>query len=225
MSASIKMKQIPKQQSPYEKLCHFMVKPWVVLLYVLLIFMSYQYMDKPIALYFHQLKDASFLSILKALTVLNKSVVCLSALFLLGLGFRFVYRHKRAEIRVWFLVLCVVSANILCSIAKIMLGRARPEMWFDSQLYGFHGFSLEDAFLSFPSGHTVTVMSLVFGLGALFPRYCYLLVVLGALFSCLRIVLTHHYLSDVLSATYLAMLSVWGVFYIARKKNLLTAVV
>jgi membrane-associated phospholipid phosphatase len=64
-------------------------------------------------------------------------------------------------------------------------------------------------------------MGLIFGLTVLFPRYFYLLFVTGLVVVSSRVLLTEHYLSDVMVASYLALLEVGFFAYWLRKKEIL----
>jgi len=101
---------------------------------------------------------------------------------------------------------------------KVIFGRARPDMLFNDQLYGFYGLQTHAQFWSFPSGHTTTVMGFVFGLCALFPRHCVAFILTGLIVVSTRILLTHHFLSDVLIASYLALLEVGLLYCIMWRK-------
>ena len=97
-------------------------------------------------------------------------------------------------------------------VLKIVFSRARPDLLFSQQWYGFYGFKFSAPFWSFPSGHATTIMGFVFALCALWPKYRYLFLLYGVLIALSRVVLTHHYLSDVMVASYLALVEV-GLLY------------
>ena len=58
-----------------------------------------------------------------------------------------------------------------CSALKMFLGRARPVLWFHEHLFGFFGPTLQPTYHSFPSGHTMTFISVALGLSMLWPAY------------------------------------------------------
>lgn len=92
-------------------------------------------------------------------------------------------------------------------------------MWLNEQIYGFQGPSFNSQFWSFPSGHTSTIMGLVIGLAILFPRRGYFLIGCGLLLVSTRILLLHHYLSDVLMAGYLVVLELGLLTIWLEKKS------
>ena len=206
----------------FDRMVKCVFTPWVILLFVGLMLGSFLFVDKPIALYFHSLHLSEHCPWLNVLTKLGVWAVYLVALFLLALFFRYVIRRKVAEERTWFLWICMLFASLCCIVLKTTLGRARPELLFDEQLYGFFGFHTSSSYWSFPSGHTTTIMTLAFGLCALFPRYWYAFISAGFLVASSRILLTEHYLSDVLASSYLALLEVGIVVYWLRSKKVLS---
>ncbi|WP_454785153.1 phosphatase PAP2 family protein [Legionella sp. WA2024007413] len=202
----------------FEKLFNFMKKPWVIIFYAILVFLAYYFVDRSVATYFHQLDLETKLPILGILTALGKWVAYIVLFFVAGLYFRYIQVNPVYEQRSWYLLGCVLLANLVCLILKVVLSRARPELLFASNEFGFYWFQLSSKYWSFPSGHTTTVISLAAGFGALFPRYFYSLLVIALLVAASRILLCFHYLSDVMSAFYISLLVV-GFFteYVKRK--------
>jgi len=97
----------------------------------------------------------------------------------------------------------------LAGILKIVVGKARPDYFFETGFYGylpFHGFS--HAFRSFPSSHSATA----FGLVTLFvilkhPRWwiSLILYLFAISLAASRLFLECHYLSDVLAGAFLGI--------------------
>jgi membrane-associated phospholipid phosphatase len=106
--------------------------------------------------------------------------------------------------------LAVLFAAILTGIIKVIVGRYRPEMLFTQQSYGFTGFELKkDLLHSMPSGHTSRAFSILLGLTA-FSRgkaWPYIAIILASMVGCARLILTQHYLSDVILGAYVGMIS------------------
>ena len=210
-----------KTATPFERLFAIMINPWMAAACVGFIVLSYFYLDKPIAYYFHDLDLKHNFHALNWLTQLGSSNLCLGFLVLLAVFFRYIRHNKTAELRTWFLAVCVVLTSVICLVLKITLGRARPDLLFSEHLYGFYGLHTHSTFWSLPSGHTSTLMGLVFGLMVLFPYIiAFLLVAFTVVAS--RILLTQHFLSDVLTAAYLALLEIgFLVRFLLHKKYLI----
>lgn len=205
--------------TPFERLFAVMTKPWVAASYLGLIVLSFIYFDQPIAYYFYSLDLKTKLPILTWITNAGVVGVYFVSLLLLALFFRYIQSNAQWEARAWFLWLCVALPNLICVILKVTFGRARPTLLFSDELYGFYGLQTQAQFWSFPSGHTTTIMGLVFGLSIIFPRYCYAFLVSGFLVALSRVLLTNHFLSDVLTASYLTLLEVGLLLLLLRCKG------
>jgi len=210
--------------APFDRLLKTMLRPWVVVCYLSFMILSFLYFDQPIARFFYGMDLRDKLPFIAWITRLGTGEFYIAGLFLLALFYRYIRPNGIWEIRGWFLWLCVVIPYLICGVLKVCLGRARPELLFDHQLYGFYGpHFINYQYWSFPSGHTTTIMGLVFGLIILFPRYCYAFFFPGLLLVSTRIILTNHYLSDVLTTGYLTFLEVALVLFVLRRKEWLTS--
>ena len=138
---------------------------------------------------------------------------------LLALWFRYIKVNPLWEARFWFLFICVAIVSSACGILKVSLGRARPSMWLEQKAFGFYGWHMDAPFMSFPSGHTSIIMSLAFALSILFPRYGVPVMLAGFVVALSRVLLVHHYLSDVLTASYLALIGVGIILAYLQKKS------
>jgi membrane-associated phospholipid phosphatase len=203
----------------FEKLFYFMKKPWVIALYLFLVILAYYFVDKPLATYFYQLDLRTHLQVLKLFTALGKWIAYVLLFLVVALYFRYLKVNAIYEARSWYLLSCVFLTNICCLVLKVILSRARPELLFLNNEFGFYWFQFNSNYWSFPSGHTITVISLACGLGVLFPRYFYA-VLLGALLVALtRIMLYYHYLSDVMSGFYISVLIVGFLTEFLKRNN------
>lgn len=204
---------------PFNRLLSIMMKPWVIILFVIFLIVSYNYIDKPLAIYLNKLDLKNVIPILDWITRLGLGAIYLLGFFVVALYFRFVHKNPVWETRFWFLWFCVVTSSLFCIVLKTLLGRARPDMWFEKHDYGFFGLQTNSAYWSFPSGHTSTVMGAAFGLCILFPRHTKLFISGGLTIALSRVLLTQHYLSDVVSATGLALLEIGLLFWVMKRKS------
>lgn len=210
--------------SPFDRLFSIMTKPLAIILFLALILCLYLDFDKPLAYYFYVLDLRDQIPVLSFLTRLGLGVIYIPTFLALALIFRFISANPRWEARAWFLFLCVTIPGLICFFLKIVLGRARPSMLLYNQLYGFYGLKGNAHYWSFPSGHTTTIMGLILGLSILFPRYFFAFILVGITVALSRVFLSHHFLSDVLFAAYLALVEVGVLLYILRRKSWLTPV-
>ncbi|MCH9755820.1 MAG: phosphatase PAP2 family protein [Gammaproteobacteria bacterium] len=194
--------------TPFNQLFKCMTKPWVIASYALLMVLLFLYFDKPIAVFFHDLKLGYLKYFLVAITSLGKSKPAIGLLFLLALLFRYIVHKKKWEMRAWFLWLCTLIPSVIVLGLKMLFGRARPELWFSDGLYGFQWIKFERLYWSFPSGHTATMMGLMFGLCVVWPRYRFVFLLFGFFVMLSRIVLFQHYVSDVMVSLYLTLIEV-----------------
>lgn len=209
--------------TPFDRVLKIMIKPWVAISFFAFVMFAFFYIDQPLADYFHNLdfkKTLPFLALLSWLTKLGLGSIYLLGFLVIALFFRYIHKNRQWEARSWFLWLCILIPSTICLCLKVCLGRARPRMLFDGQWYGFYGFKTNPFFWSFPSGHTTTIIGLVFGLSILFPRYGYAFIFSGLMVASSRILLIHHYLSDVLATSYLTLLEIGGMLYWLRCKSL-----
>lgn len=203
----------------FEKLFSCMKKSWVIAPYVALVILAYYYVDKPLATCFYQLDLRTHMQVLKLFTALGKWIAYVLLFLVAALYFRYLRVNAIYEARSWFLLSCVFFANLCCFVLKIILSRARPELLFLNNEFGFYWFQLSSNYWSFPSGHTITVVSLACGLGVLFPRYFYSVLLVALLVALTRIMLYYHYLSDVLSGFYISVLIVGFLTQLLKKNN------
>ena len=113
-----------------------------------------------------------------------------------------VNRKKNSTLSAQALYVFVTNAmsGIAVNIIKVFLPRYRPLMFFSEGASGFtHDWvQFEPSHLSFPSGHTVTVFSLAIAVGFLRPKYRWHFVIFASMIATSRVLVTAHYLSDVL---------------------------
>lgn len=202
----------------FEKTFHFMKKPWVIVLYAILVVLAYIFIDRSLATYFYQLDLRINIHALNILTAFGQWIGYVLLFLGIALHFRWIRANPVYEMRAWYLLGCLLIANLVCFVVKVALSRARPDLLFASNEFGFYWFKHTKAYWSFPSGHTTTVISLAAGLGVLFPRYFYAILAVALLVAASRVLLYYHYLSDVMTAFYLSVLVV-GFFTQYLKKN------
>ena len=198
----------------FERFMAFMTHPMIGPPYLGVLVLLFLFVDKPLAWNMYYLGVTYSAPWLNTFTELGANSVYIVFFFLLAMYYHFIARNKLAEQRLWFLWCCIVFSSLVAFVLKILFGRARPELLFSDHLYGFYWLKTQQAYFSFPSGHTTTVMSLVFGLGFLFPTYGGVLILAGLLVAGSRIFLTHHYLTDVLAAAYFSLLEVTLLKYL-----------
>ncbi len=183
-----------------------LTNPWVMLGYILLVGSVYVFLDQPLAAYLHHLNVRERLPILEWMTQLGRSSGYLVVLPCIAMYLRYVKHAKRLEWRIWFVWLTLLIVYIIAFGLKIILGRARPELLFHQHLFGFYGYHLSGVYHSFPSGHTTLATTLLLCMSLLLPAYRLLWLGLFVVIVATRVLLTYHYLSDVLMTFYLVVI-------------------
>lgn len=192
-----------------ERVQQRLFNPLSFVIYFTIVALCFINLDRLLAMRIHSIDFLWFKYILLGLTQFGNQAVYLVLLPVIALFYRYVSVHRSLEARLWFLWLCFVIAQLLCLILKIFFGRARPELFLDAQIFGFYGFQFKAAYWSFPSGHTMAIMTLMWGLGTFYPKKWIYFILFGLIVACSRVLLSHHFLSDVLAAFYLSGLVVY----------------
>ena len=192
----------------FERCMNGLTKPWIMLLMLVLIGLSYGFVDQPLAECLNGLQLNRRFPILSWFTKLGLVPIYLVLFFGLAMVFRYLRPNPLWQYRCWVLWVSVLVPAQLCLVLKMLLGRARPDLLFDQNLFGFYGFQTDAAYWSFPSGHTTTLTGLILAFWYLFPRYWRSLIALGISVVVTRVLLTQHYLSDVLATIYLTALEI-----------------
>jgi membrane-associated phospholipid phosphatase len=97
--------------------------------------------------------------------------------------------YKRGAVPWIAVTISHLLANNLTMWMKLGFGRLRPHQWHGGATWFHHG-------LSFPSGHMTLFASIVLPIVALYPRLRGLLVVL-VFVACARVMMSAHFVSDV----------------------------
>lgn len=162
----------------------------------------YFFADREIATYFYNLPYPQVKHFFQFITRFGKSEWFLVPSILLFWYFKKKKQPKHA-LMAFYIFMTNVVAGIGVWFFKIPFGRMRPEFYLKENLYGFEWFEINPKLASFPSGHTITVISSAVALGLLFPKWKYLFLFLGAMVAFSRVVVTKHYMSDVVFASFL----------------------
>ena len=184
----------------------------------LLIVLSYNYIDRPVALYFIENAE-SFKQFGKRLSVIGESHWYIGAGVLGALYFAFVKKNALYMHHFLFLIYANIFSGLISVFLKLLFGRLRPwKMENGGDAYGFlitqnPDFSLwqninyqismllngSTPYASFPSGHTTTSIAVLTYLVVLFPKYAYLWVSITLLSIMGRVLANDHFVSDLLA--------------------------
>jgi len=183
--------------------------------------LSYFYIDIPLANYCRHLSPG-VRSFFGMVTELGQSTWYLGGSLFCFLLFRYGYKNIFLARRSLFLFVAIAGSGIIVNIFRFLAGRYRPEMLFTQGVYGFEFFQMKSTALSFPSGHTTTAFALAMVLIIFWRRYWPGFIFLATLVAASRVIITAHFLSDVVAGAYLGLFSViflkkYGGFYFFRR--------
>ena len=102
-----------------------------------------------------------------------------------------------------FIFLSVAGGGLVDSLAKNIIGRARPELLQTNGAFYFRPFAFQADFASFPSGHSATAGAMAMSLALVFPRLRPVFMPAGVLICLSRQWVGAHWASDTLMG--------WGV--------------
>ena len=165
---------------------------------LILIIISYIFWDIPLTRYCQTLSP-TIIKVAEGITIFGIATWYLVASIIFYLFFLFIYKNNRYAARSLFVFLSLSITGIFNTLMKFIAGRHRPIDLFNPGYFGFDYFGLVYELTSFPSGHTQTAFTLATALTILFPRWGIPVFLMAGAVGISRIILTSHYLSDVIA--------------------------
>ena len=188
---------------------------------VLFCIIGYFFLDLIVAKYCASIfADIKIRRILKDISKLGLATFYLPFAAISFVFFRFIKKKKVWSNRGLFVFLSISFSGILVIILKFIFGRYRPRMFFKEQLYGFQFFQLKGKLTSFPSGHASTIVALMLSLYFISPKYRAIYFAIALVIVISRVLVCHHYLTDVVFGGYVAVVTTVCLKYYMEKKGL-----
>ena len=125
--------------------------------------------------------------------------VALAALRTRDIGARAAAAYGLTAQIVGFVFVSVAAAGITASLAKNIIGRARPKHFETHGSFAFEPFAFTADFASFPSGHATAICALAAALAIFWPSLRLVLFVAAAWIAATRFLIGAHYVSDVVA--------------------------
>jgi len=137
-------------------------------------------------------KDEYVLAVLAglliAVAIVSPALRGVQRALLLGLGTRLQF------------IFCAVAVPVLVTeVIKWCVGRGRPFVGGEANVFNFSHFAGTPAYSSFPSGHATTAFALAFAVAAVWPGSRMAMVVYALIIAATRLVLLAHHPSDVVA--------------------------
>jgi lipid A 4'-phosphatase len=179
---------------------------------------SMLWLDRPLALYLHQVAtpvEPTFATIAR-LGLGYPYLVFFAGLFAVMRwgGALPLLRARDAAMRALapvpaFLFVVVAVSGLAADVIKVAAGRTRPKLLFASGIDQFTWFGFRADHWSFPSGHATTAAALMLGLWYLWPRHAPVYAAIAVLIAAARVIICAHYLSDTVAGLAIGATTTW----------------
>jgi membrane-associated phospholipid phosphatase len=138
--------------------------------------------------------------LLIAIAIISPAMRGIQRSLLLGLG-----------TRLQFLFFAVAVPALIGEVIKWVVGRGRPFVGGEANVFNFSHFDGTPAYSSFPSGHSITAAALAFAVSAVWPKARPAMIVYALVILATRLVLLAHHPSDVVAG---ALVGVIGAMFV-----------
>ena len=180
----------------------------------------YFFVDRPLAIFLHQIVSPTFYEIAKIVSFFGLGGLYVAIFSLLWLLSFFILKKPYWIFCSTVLLLSVVVPGLCCNVLKMILGRSRPDLLFSQDLYGFYffHFDLSAEYYSFPSGHATTIAGVAMACYLLWRRFPLLIVGVATLVILSRVILSEHFLSDIMMGAYLGSIMTCWIYHFLKNK-------
>jgi membrane-associated phospholipid phosphatase len=115
--------------------------------------------------------------------------------------------------RIQFVFFAVLVPVLAGEAIKYVVGRGRPFVGGEANVFNFAHFAGTEAYASFPSGHAITSVALAFAISVLWPRLRGAMIIYAVLIVTSRLVLLAHHPSDVVAGALIGVVGAMMVRY------------
>ncbi|UPJ53513.1 phosphatase PAP2 family protein [Bradyrhizobium sp. 200] len=143
---------------------------------------------------------AALAVLLIAVAIVSPALRGIQRSLLLGLG-----------TRLQFIFCAVAVSNLVTEVLKYCIGRGRPFVGGEANVFHFSHFAGSPAYSSFPSGHATTAFAFAFAVSVIWPKARVAMAVYALVIAATRLVLLAHHPSDVVAG---AMVGIVGAMFV-----------
>jgi len=118
-----------------------------------------------------------------------------------------------------YFFLTIGATSALVHLAKLIVGRARPELFADLGAYSLTPFAYDNLYASFPSGHSAAVGAFFGAFSMLVPRLRPLFLAGALAIGVSRVILGAHYPSDVAAGLLLGLWTAIAVAFLFARRD------
>lgn len=197
---------------------HHLILIWFILLTIILIIVSYHYIDRTLVTYLvtHHSRH------IRLLKHLANDVISIIIVFTILFYAYFLIAFTRQTFNTFDKKLMISCNAIVITIflkdgLKTVFGRPWADTFIcnnpsflKDHLYGFHWFTNSPTFASFPSGHAAVISAFATSFWLLFPRLRLLWCTLAGLVIVGQVGMYYHFLSDVIAG--MALGTIVGIY-------------
>jgi membrane-associated phospholipid phosphatase len=145
---------------------------------------------------------AALAALLIAVAFVSPALRGIQRSLLLGLG-----------TRLQFLFFAVAVSSLVTEVIKWCVGRGRPFVGGEANVFNFSHFAGTPAYSSFPSGHATTAFALAVAVAAVWPRARVAMAAYALIIAASRLVLLAHHPSDVVAGALVGIIGAMFVRY------------
>jgi membrane-associated phospholipid phosphatase len=138
--------------------------------------------------------------LLIAVAIVSPALRGIQRSLLLGLG-----------TRLQFIFCAVAVPNLVTEVLKYCIGRGRPFVGGEANVFHFSHFAGNPAYYSFPSGHATTAFALALAVSVIWPQARLAMAVYAIFIAATRLVLVAHHPSDVVAG---ALVGIVGAMFV-----------
>ena len=176
-----------------------------ILVFLIVLVLLIIFIDRRLAQYFHDSVTQTQYLFWNSITQVGDALyVLIGAVIMMGF-----YKFNRYIFNAgYFLFASVAVSGIITDILKVFIGRSRPKLFLENNIYTLEPFSDVIAYYwSMPSGHTTTVFATVSVFSILYPKHKYSLFAIAIIVALSRVVIQKHYLSDIVVGAIIGSIS------------------